>query len=134
MKQFINLSLLLLLLTSITTACDKTSTPSGTLQTAFDYAIADDFQSFAELVYIDEKDPQKVKLMQTQLASFLKAANAEQKKTKENIVKADIRKEEISDDGNTATVEFLATYANGDTLVDTQKMLKKDGKWYLKSF
>lgn len=134
MKQILKLSMLLLTLGLLTTACDTNSTPSATLQTAFDYAIADDFQSFAELVYFDEKDPQKVKLMQTQLASFLKAANAEQKKTKENIVKADIRKEEISDDGNTATVEFLATYANGDTLVDTQKMLKKDGKWYLKSF
>lgn len=43
----------------------------------------------------------------------------------------EILSEEISEDGNTATVKIKQTYGNGETQEGTQSMVKRDGKWLM---
>lgn len=46
------------------------------------------------------------------------------------LVSCDVISEEISEDGNTATVKLKMAYENVDEKTETYKMAKIDNKWY----
>ena len=50
---------------------------------------------------------------------------------KDGLKSIEIISEEISEDGNTATVKIKQTYGNGETQDGTQSMVKRDGKWLM---
>lgn len=52
-------------------------------------------------------------------------------KKKDGLKSIEIISEEISEDGNTATVKIKQTYGNGETQDGTQSMVKRDGKWLM---
>ena len=67
-----------------------------------------------------------------QLAAFINSEKLKAEAEKKGgIASFEVIKEEISEDGLTATVETKTVYKDGKEKTDTNKYVKKDGKWLL---
>ena len=62
---------------------------------------------------------------------MLKEKVSKEYEKKDGLKSIEIISEEISEDGNSATVKIKQTYGNGETQDGTQSMVKRDGKWLM---
>ena len=74
---------------------------------------------------------EKMKEQKDGLVSMLKEKVSKEYEKKDGLKSIEIISEEISEDGNTATVKIKQTYGNGETQDGTQSMVKRDGKWLM---
>ena len=65
------------------------------------------------------------------IVSMLKEKVSKEYEKKDGLKSIEIISEEISEDGNTATVKIKQTYGNGETHDATQSNVKRDGKWLI---
>ena len=96
------------------------------------YLIKGDYEKFVDGLAFDESvGAEKMKEQKDGLVSMLKEKVSKEYEKKDGLKSIEIISEEISEDGNTATVKIKQTYGNGETQDGTQSMVKRDGKWLM---
>ena len=113
-------------------ACSSSSSPGDAMKKYSNYLIKGDYEKFVDGLAFDESvGAEKMKEQKDGLVSMLKEKVSKEYEKKDGLKSIEIISEEISEDGNSATVKIKQTYGNGETQEGTQSMVKRDGKWLM---
>ena len=113
-------------------ACSSSSSPGDAMKKYSNYLIKGDYEKFVDGIALgDSETADKLKEQKDGLVSMLKEKVSKEYEKKDGLKSIEIISEEISEDGNTATVKIKQTYGNGETQEGTQSMVKRDGKWLM---
>ncbi len=113
-------------------ACSSTSTPGGAMKQYGNYLVNGDYEKFVDGFAVDsEMEADKIEKQKESLVAMLKEKASKEYDKKGGLKSIEVLSEEISEDGNTATVKIKQTYGNGETEEGAQKLVKKDGKWLM---
>lgn len=115
------------------TACSSNS-PKDVAEKAMKCLVNQDYKGYVDLIYLQDENKSKedVDKAKAQLVELLQNKGEKMIKENEGVESFEITKEEISEDGNSATVDLNITYKNGKTDDTTVKLCKdKDGKWWI---
>lgn len=108
------------------------NTPSDVAKSALEALKAKDYEAFAELVYIPEKEGQDVKEQRKALADFLKEKTEKRYEKKQGIKSFEILSEEIDEKGETAVVKVNVVYGDDSNKEEDFKLKKtENGSWML---
>ncbi|WP_277120749.1 DUF4878 domain-containing protein [Bacteroides ndongoniae] len=130
MKRVINLSFLVVAIVSLV-ACSPT-TPGKALKSYLTDLKNENYESFIKGVYFPEDmDEQRKKKDEAQLLAIIKEKGAKEYEKKGGVKSIEILSETISEDGKSAVVEYKQTFGNGEEEKQSQKMIKKDDKWFI---
>lgn len=130
MKRVINLSFLVVAIVSLV-ACSPT-TPGKALKSYLTDLKNENYESFIEGVYLPEgMDEQRKEKEEAQLLAIIKEKGAKEYERKGGVKSIEILSETISEDGESAIVEYKQTFGNGEEEQQSQKMIKKDDKWFI---
>ena len=130
MKKIITLSFLVVAILSLV-ACSPT-TPGKALKSYLTDLKNENYESFIKGVYFPEDmDEQRKKKDEAQLLAIIKEKGAKEYEKKGGVKSIEILSETISEDGKSAIVEFKQTFGNGEEEKKSQKMIKKDDKWFI---
>ncbi len=126
MKKFITLfSLICAFVCAV--SCSSSSTPSSVAEQQMKAMKSGDFDKLADLFYFEPDEAEEGKQMISGLTSKL----GPQIEEKGGIKSYEIISEEISEDGESATVVVSITYGNGSVDEEDIDTVMHDGKWYL---
>lgn len=117
------------------TACSSNS-PKDVAEKAMKCLVNQDYKGYVDLIYLQDENKSKEDVdkakAKAQLVELLQNKGEKMIKENEEVESFEITKEEISEDGNSATVDLNITYKNGKTDDTTVKLCKdKDGKWWI---
>lgn len=115
------------------TACSSNS-PKDVAEKAMKCLVNQDYKGYVDLIYLQDENKSKedVDKAKAQLVELLQNKGEKMIKENEGVESFEITKEEISEDGNSATVDMNIKYKNGKTDDTTVKLCKdKDGKWWI---
>lgn len=115
------------------TACSSNS-PKDVAEKAMKCIVNQDYKGYVDLVYLQDENKSKedVGKAKAQLVELLQNKGEKSIKENEGVESFEVTKEEISEDGNSATVDLNITYKNGKTDDTTVKLCKdKNGKWWI---
>lgn len=115
------------------TACSSNS-PKDVAEKAMKCIVNQDYKGYVDLVYLQDENKSKedVDKAKAQLVELLQNKGEKSIKENEGVESFEVTKEEISEDGNSATVDLNITYKNGKTDDTTVKLCKdKNGKWWI---
>ena len=113
-------------------ACSSSSSPGDAMKKYSNYLIKGDYEKFVDGLAFDESvGAEKMKEQKDGLVSMLRDKVGKEYEKMGGLKSIEILSEEISEDGNTATVKIKQTYGNGETQEGTQSMVKRDGKWLM---
>ena len=115
------------------TACSSNS-PKDVAEKAMKCIVNQDYKGYVDLVYLQDENKSKedVDKAKAQLVELLQNKGEKLIKENEGVESFEVTKEEISEDGNSATVDLNITYKNGKTDDTTVKLCKdKNGKWWI---
>ena len=130
MKKLITLSFLVVAVLSFI-SCSPSS-PGKALKGYLNDLADEDYESFIEGVYFPEDmDEQRKKKDEAQLLAIIKENGAKEYEKKGGVKSIEILSETISEDGKSAVVEYKQTFGNGEEEKQSQKMIKKDDKWFI---
>lgn len=130
MKKIITLSFLVVAILSLV-ACSPT-TPGKALKSYLTDLKNENYESFIKGVYFPEDmDEQRKKKDEAQLLAIIKEKGAKEYEKKGGVKSIEILSETISEDGKSAVVEYKQTFGNGEEEKQSQKMIKKDDKWFI---
>lgn len=130
MKKIITLSFLVVAILSLV-ACSPT-TPGKALKSYLTDLKNENYESFIEGVYFPEDmDEQRKEKKEAQLLAIIQEKGAKEYERKGGVKSIEILSETISEDGKSAIVEFKQTFGNGEEEKKSQKMIKKDNKWFI---
>lgn len=130
MKKIITLSSLVVAILSLV-ACSPT-TPGKALKGYLNDIKNENYESFIEGIYFPEDmDEQRKKKDEAQLLAIIKEKGAKEYEKKGGVKSIEILSETISEDGKSAVVEYKQTFGNGEEEKQSQKMIKKDDKWFI---
>ena len=129
MKKIANLTLLLAIIVTIAAGCSFNGSPSDTVKAAYDKLMKKDFDGVLDLYDNDGKELTKDEREAAKNMLVFAFNNVE--KEFNGIEKVEVTKETISDDGKTATVDCLIVYGNGKSDTSTERLVRKDNRWYL---
>ena len=130
MKKIITLSFLVVAILSLV-ACSPT-TPVQALKSYLTDLKNENYESFIKGVYFPEDmDEQRKKKDEAQLLAIIKEKGAKEYEKKGGVKSIEILSETISEDGKSAVVEYKQTFGNGEEEKQSQKMIKKDDKWFI---
>lgn len=108
------------------------ATPSDVAKSAFEALKAKDYEAFAELVYIPEKEGTDVKEQRQALVDLLKSKADKKYDKKQGIKSFEVVSEEIDEKGETAVVKLSVVYGNDSKDDETVKLKKTDsGRWMI---
>lgn len=107
------------------------STPSGAMEKYLSSLKAGDYEAFVDGVSFSETDPAKLEESREMLVSLIKEKGSKDFEKKNGIQKFEILSETISEDGNSATVEYITYFGDGSDKKEKSKMVKVDGKWLM---
>ena len=107
------------------------STPSGAMEKYLSSLKAGDYEAFVDGVNFSETDPAKLEESREMLVSLIKEKGSKDFEKKNGIQKFEILSETISEDGNSATVEYITYFGDGSDKKEKSKMVKVDGKWLM---
>lgn len=131
MKKIFYFSLMVMTM-FVMAACSSTSTPGGAMKQYGKYLTDGDYEKFVDgIVFNSEATAEEIKEQKEGLVAMLKEKGSKEYEKKGGLKSMEVISEEISEDGNTATVKMKQTYGNGETEESEQKMVKKDGKWLM---
>lgn len=82
-------------------------------------------------LYVSDKG-EKFSEAETKKIEGLIAMAAEQWDKKDGLKNIEITEEIIEEDGNSAKVKFITNFKNGDSKNEKAKLIKIDGKWFIK--
>lgn len=115
------------------TACSSNS-PKDVAEKAMKCIVNQDYKGYVDLVYLQDENKSKedVDKAKAQLVELLQNKGEKSIKENEGVESFEVTKEEISEDGNSATVDLNIMYKNGKTDDTTVKLCKdKNGKWWI---
>ena len=115
------------------TACSSNS-PKDVAEKAMKCIVNQDYKGYVDLVYLQDENKSKedVDKAKAQLVELLQNKGEKSIKENEGVESFEVTKEEISEDGNSATVDLNIKYKNGKTDDTTVKLCKdKNGKWWI---
>ncbi len=111
-------------------SCSSSSSPGDTVVKLYDLMKANQPEKVAAL-YVSHKG-EKFSEAETKKIEGLIAMAAEQWDKKEGLKNIEITEEIIEEDGNSAQVKFITNFKNGDSENEKAKLVKIDGKWFIK--
>ena len=130
MKKLITLSFLVVAVLSFI-SCSPSS-PGKALKSYLTDLKNENYESFIKGVYFPEDmDEQRKKKDEAQLLAIIKEKGAKEYEKKGGVKSIEILSETISEDGKSAVVEYKQTFGNGEEEKQSQKMIKKDDKWFI---
>ena len=115
------------------TACSSNS-PKDVAEKAMKCIVNQDYKGYVDLIYLQDENKSKedVDKAKAQLVELLQNKGEKSIKENEGAESFEVTKEEISEDGNSATVDLNIKYKNGKTDDTTVKLCKdKNGKWWI---
>ena len=90
------------------------------------------YENFVEGFALEEGLPAEQAQQQKAMLASLVGEKASQEYEKKGGLKGfEIVSEEIAEDGNSAVVTFKLQFGDGTDSEDSQKMVKRDGKWLM---
>ena len=108
------------------------STPGKALGKYVDELKSGNYENFVEGFALEEGIPAEQAQQQKAMLASLVGEKASQEYEKKGGLKGfEIVSEEIAEDGNSAVVTFKLQFGDGTDSEDTQKMVKRDGKWLM---
>lgn len=132
MKHFkIYATFLVLVISFNLNSCSSDNlSPGDTIKKTYDLIKNKDFKKTTSM-YVTRKGEKLTGEDAEKMTGLVEMAYA-QFEEKEGIKNVEIRKETISDDGQSAQVEFTVNYKNGETDKQKAELLNIDGKWFIK--
>lgn len=113
-------------------ACSSSSSPGDAMKKYSNYLIKGDYEKFVDGIAVgDSETADKLKEQKAGFVALLRDKVGKEYEKMGGLKSIEILSEEISEDGNTATVKIKQTYGNGETQEGTQSMVKRDGKWLM---
>ena len=128
MKHFKILSIVFVLIAISFTSC-STSSPGDVIKKSYDLIKAEKYEAVTKL-YV-KKGGEKLSKDEAKKVEGLFGMAASEMDKKEGYKSITINNEEISEDGDSAHVEYTIEYKNGDKEEQDSKLLKVDGKWFI---
>ncbi len=102
------------------------STPGETARLFTETFANGDIEGAVEMIAaMDQAKPEEKK----KLTDFLTKAHTDIQQRHQGVKSVEILKEEITDNGNRATVVLKINYNDGASDEDTHRLVKKDGRW-----
>lgn len=130
MKKIITLNFLVVAILSLV-ACSPT-TPGKALKSYLTDLVNENYESFMEGIYFPEDmDEQRKEKEEAQLLAIITEKGSKEYEKKGGVKSIEILSETISEDGKSAIVEYKQTFGNGEEEKQSQKMIKKDDKWFI---
>lgn len=116
----------------IMAACSSSDGPGDAMKRYSNYLIKGNYEKFVDgIAFRQDATPDNLKEQKDALVSMLKEKVAKEYEKMGGLKSIEVLSEEISEDGNTASVKIKQTYGNGETQEGTQEMVKRDGKWLM---
>lgn len=113
-------------------ACSSSDTPGGAMKKYGNYLIEGDYEKFVDgFAFAEDLDSEKIEEQKKGFLAMLKEKANKEFEKKGGLKSIEILSEEISEDGNSATVKLKQTYGNGETEEGTQTMVKRNGEWLM---
>ncbi|SDX49819.1 protein of unknown function [Lutibacter oricola] len=129
MKNFKILSLVLVFTTFCFMSCSSGSSPSDVVKKSYELIKKKNYEAVAKL-YV-KKNGEKLSEDEAKKIEGLLGMASKEIEKKGGYKGITIDSEEISEDGNSATVKHTIEYDNGKSNSETSKLLKVDGKWFI---
>ena len=106
--------------------------PSAVAEKAIQCLQDRDYDGYAKLIYLEEKDNQSIEDQQKAIVALIADKMDKEMDKKQGISSYEVLGEEIAEDGNKAKVNLKITYGDGSTDDQRLKCLKtEDGKWMI---
>lgn len=130
-----NLKLMSILVLSIVvfifSSCGSSSSPGDTIKKAYELMKSKDFDKVVTLYAT--RDGKKLSEEEAKKMEGLIGTSAKKDfDSKDGLKNIVIDEETIDDDGLNARVKYTVHYKNGDTKKENAKLIKIDGKWFIK--
>ena len=129
MKHFKILSIVFVLIAISFTSCSTGSSPGDVVKKSYDLIKAKKYEAVTKL-YV-KKGGQKLSKDEAKKVEGLFGMAASEMDKKDGYKSITIDNEKISEDGNSANVEYTIEYKNGDEDKQDSKLLKVDSKWFI---
>lgn len=109
-------------------SCGDSNTPSAVAEKSVKCLQNSDYEGYVDLLGTnDGKDSEEG---EEQLVALLREKGEKTMKEKQGLKSYEVLSEEISEDGNKATVEMKIVYGNGEEKTEKVKLAKNDkGEW-----
>ena len=131
MKKVFYFSLMVMTI-FVMAACSSPSGPGDAMKKYCNDLVKGNYEKFVDGIALGENiTGDELQKQKDGLVSMLKEKVSKEYEKMGGLKSIDILSEEISEDGNTATVKIKQTYGNGETQEGTQSMVKRDGKWLM---
>ena len=108
-------------------SCSSDNSPEGVMKEFVSYIKNEDYDKAIDLFYFEKGLTEKDKQSYTEI--FKKWSK--QLEEKGGLEGVDITNVEMSEDGESAKVDFLYKYGDGSTKKGSNKVVKVDGKWMI---
>lgn len=128
--KFYGFFLALTIAFSFNSCSSSSSSPGDTVVRLYDLMKAKQPTKAAAL-YVTDKG-EKFSEAETEKVEGLLAMGVEQWDKKDGLKNIEITEEIIEKDGNSAQVKFITNFNNGDSKNEKAKLIKIDGKWFIK--
>lgn len=113
-------------------SCSSTDTPGQALSHYMDALKNKNYEEVVNgIAFPDKLTPEELQQAKEQWRALLEEKSAKTIEQQGGIAGFEILSEEISEDGNSATVTYKQVFGNGTEDDGTQKMVKKEGKWLM---
>ncbi len=111
-------------------ACSSSKTPSSIVEQYAKAMKGEDFEAVAELFY-SEGSEEEIAENRKMITGLLEGKVKPEMDKNGGIESYEIGEEVISEDGQSATVEFALYFGNGDCESQKSELVNVDGTWYL---
>ena len=109
-------------------SCGNANTPSAVAEKAVKCIQKADYEGYVDLMNLKKTDEGNNE--KEQLVALLREKGTKAMEKKQGLKSYEVLSEEISEDGNKATVEMKIVYGNGEEKTDKVKLKKNDkGEW-----
>ncbi len=116
-------------------SCSSSDTPGKALLEYMDQIKKGDYEAMANALYFGEyteDEAETVAKQRAQFAAMLESKFSKELEKKQGLKDVVILNEEISEDGNSAVVEYKQVWGDGTESTGKQAMVKSNGEWLLK--
>ena len=111
-------------------SCGDSNTPSAVAEKSVKCLQNSDYEGYVDLLGTGTKDGKDSEEGKEQLVALLREKGEKTMNEKQGLKSYEVLSEEISEDGNKATVEMKIVYGNGEEKTDKVKLKKNDkGEW-----
>ena len=129
MKKLLGIIALFIAVFTMSSCSDNS--PKGVAKKAISCMQAKDWNGYVDLLYFDKEEGKDIDKEKEQLAALFKEKGEKELNKQGGIKSYEIVSEEISEDGNTATVTVKIVYGDGTEKNNEEIKMKKDanGDW-----